>query len=188
MIYIEVNRQRQEEQEAFVKRHGLHRGPREHGFIELEVWFLNCVFGFVGATLHLQQIVPTGLNWQGILLSLSFFLWVVNLTRRIRIQFKSKFKREYCFPSRFCCEILFSLWTTSLSARHLHFPSSGLQFGGCTPGYLVLVSSRLSGSRFLPHFMRGLRSERTHGWKQVCDPPPDALQAWAPSLSSLLQV
>lgn len=66
--------------------------------------------------------------------TISFSLWVVNLIRRIRMQFESKFKRQYCLLSTFSYQNLFSVWTTPQSARYLHFSSSGLQFGKAHKG------------------------------------------------------
>lgn len=154
---------------------------------KLHLWFCGCHF-------RLATNCPPPLSVWKYPTFCQVFL-VVNLTRRIKMQFEGIFKREYCFPSRFYCQNWFCLQTTPLSARYLHFPSSGLQFGECTRGHLVLVSSCLSGSQFLPLFMRGLRSGRTHDWKarlkHTHTPPAsagDVLQNWAPSLSCLLQI
>lgn len=132
-------------------------------FVELEVWFLNCIFGFVGATLHLQLLLPIILNWKGISLSLSFFSWVVNLTYRSRVRFKSKAKKEYCFPSRLSCKcwgffllysptinniLIFSFLRVFGTSFQLHFRSTVLVWGvrepmagkqGCVHPYQALM-------------------------------------------------
>lgn len=112
-----------------------HWGPWEPVFVKLEVWFLNCIFGFVGATLHLQLLLPIILDWKGISLSLSFFSWVVNLTHRSRVQFRSKSK-IFFFPSRLSCKnwgFFFSILPHYKRDINIFFPS-GLQFGKSSRG------------------------------------------------------
>lgn len=179
------------------RRHSLETwttlGSLEPVFVELEVWFLNCIFGFVGAILRLQLLLPIILNWKGISLSLSFFSWVVNLTHRSRVQFRSKSKKEQCFPSRLACKNwgFFSPYSPTIS-KVLIFSFLRFTIWEIIPGYLELVFGYVSGPQFLPHLIRGLRSKRTHDWEaRLCSPPPstgDAPQGWAPVLSCLLQI
>lgn len=144
----------------------------------------------MGSALHLQWIVSTVLNWQGIPLSLSFSLWVVNLTHRIRMQFKSKFKREYCFPSGLCCPaeaLIFSPDSPTIS-KISAFSFLRFTVWGTHPSALGTGFPLPFGGHSLCHISWGVwRVREPKTGKQVCEPPHQVLamlykcepQAWA---------